>query len=217
MRYVVLDSKGRHKGQRAFVLGTGPSLLVTQGLSRLQQEVVFVCSRMKLWTGLPFVPTYQVITEPLHVQEIHRWEMEGVRERFLVSNGFLDRKGWSWIPKEPQEHYLVQDGVRGLEESWMPLTNGRSSVLAAVQIALWMGADPIYLAGCETTFKGHAWDPEDVRPRGHGVDTRVVDAFRVAHAGMRNKGRSLVDCTPSGYLSRQGVLPYEALEEVLGV
>lgn len=212
-RQTIASLHNVHQGQRAFVIGSGPSLIPQARLMpALAEEVTIACSRIQLWLGPFLQPTYQVMSETRHIQECHRYEFAGIRMRFLLEKEPLREPGWTWLPKE-RDHYLVDYGFKGLGETYEPLTNGRSTVLHALQLLCWMGADPLYLLGCETTFKGHAWNPDDER-EAHGLE-RHIKPYRVARETMARYGRTLFDCTPGGNLSKEGAVPYMSLEDVL--
>lgn len=209
-----MDSlRDRHKGERAFIVGSGPSLARTVGLDGLSKEVAFACSRLRLWKECPFTPMYQVVTENGHIAELGSYTFADTRERFLVRQVKIDVPGWAWVEKAPNEKYIAAFGMAGLSDGWEAPRNGRSSALIAVQIALWMGCDPIYLVGCDTTFVGHVWDITETWNE-HGLE-RHLAAFRRAAGDMRTAGRSLIDCTVGGQLSLHGVLDYQALDGIL--
>jgi hypothetical protein len=202
-----------HAGDRAFIVGTGPSLLNEDQslLAQLNGRVVFGCSRLVNWAEIPFTPMYQVITDRPALDDADNIVIEGVRERFYVSTQKFPIERWTWVERLPNEHYIVSEGIRGMQDEWMPFTNGRSSVLIALQLALWMGVKDICLLGCDTTFVGHVYGLDDTRLE-HGV-ARMVAPYLVARDEMQAQGRMLLDCTIGGGLN--DLLGYTPLEVAL--
>lgn len=207
----------RHKGRRCFIVGTGPSLLKqTAILPRLNGEITFTVSRVYLWKGLPFRPTYHVITEWTHIHSplMQQAPWPECDEKFAITPVMRQHNGWTWILKGDSGRYLIHEGTKGLGDTWEPPTNGRSVVLTAAQLALWMGCDPIYLLGCDVTTRGHVWDVNDNRNESN-TDERLWKPFGRAALDMAAHGRSLYDCSPGGMLNLHGYLEYRELAEVL--
>ncbi|MFC2055928.1 hypothetical protein ACFLV7_16775 [Chloroflexota bacterium] len=61
--------KNRHKGQRCFVIGNGPSLSTTD-LDQLRGEVTFACNKIYLaFNETDWRPTYYAVEDPLVAQQ----------------------------------------------------------------------------------------------------------------------------------------------------
>lgn len=203
-----------HRGERAFILGSGPSLLTQQGLlPSLRGETTFGCSKLFNWGALPFIPTYQVMTEGEHARNAAQYKWRGVRASFMVWHDPIKEDGWVWVPKAPMGQYLIYHGTKGLGDEFEPLTMPRTSPLMAAQIALWMGITCIYLLGCDLTPVGDVYDV--TRFRNVSKSDVLAEPYRRVAQDMAEHGRTLWDCTPDGYLSRHGIVPAKTLEEVL--
>lgn len=209
-----------HEGERCFILGTGPSLLKHDSveLAKLASWVTFGVSRLFLWKEMPFVPTYHVIREWAHIQNLSEVYWPGVQQRFVLWKVPVDAAEWTWVPSAPNEEYLVWSGVKGMEPGFEPFANGRSSVLSALQLALWMGFTTVYLTGCDITNTGHAWKVDEARnAMSMGNRYREGLPFQRAAQEMVKHGRSLYDCTPDGWLGKAGLLTHRDLAEVINL
>jgi hypothetical protein len=208
-----LGLRGRHRGESAFIVGTGPSLL-GQDLSVLRGKVTFATDRLIKWSDIPFTPTYHVVSELPHINEIgfgeYRWEE--VQERFLCWTQDFHISGFTYVPKAPLRNYVVNVGVSGLGSD-LAVANGRSSACVATQIALWMGCTYIYLVGCEMTLKGNVWDIE--APRQDNSVPKLLDVWDRVRADIELSGRHIFDCTVDGNLTKSEVLEYVPLEEAV--
>lgn len=205
----------RHHGETAFVIGTGPSLSShLDEVAMLRDHLTIGTSRLVQWTAFPFVPTYHLISEWPQVMERHNFIWEGVKERFLCVPTANVRQAhdrrWTTVEKAP-ERYIVHVGLDCFGEALTPLRNGRSSANFSTQLLYHMGVETVYLVGCDTTRDGHAWAPSEVR--NDGDPSRVWAAWARTRQDAERAGRRLIDCTPGGELSKQGVLPYVALKE----
>ena len=121
--------RGRHAGQRAFILGNGPSLDLLSGsqLEALGQEVTFVCNFIFLWprfappSGLfTFTPAYFCASESDRMKDIMDFASTLPRETvklyshpfWLVPEAWIEsREGliasrpwaadWTWLYRRP--------------------------------------------------------------------------------------------------------------------
>ena len=71
-----------------------------------------------------------------------------------------------------------------------------------VQLGAWMGCDPVYLLGTETTVYGHAYADEYEPPaRDNERQGKVQAAAKVARQEFERHGRRLIDLSgPTGTL-----------------
>lgn len=122
---------------------------------------------------------------------------------------------WNWVWR-PEDRRMEEGWFNGFGEEFSWAADGGSVVFdCAVQVAAWMGCDPVYLLGCETTIHGHAYDdayepPERVKER----QETVLKSAAVARRHFEANGRRLVDLSGSS-----GRLPLEKANflDVVGV
>lgn len=207
-----------YKGRRAFILGTGPSLL-KPGLgllSKLREELTFGVNYLSKVPEFPFVPDFYCASELDELKDIDQLLAEWVAlagsgkpvARFFSSTYMPDYhdeghySDWTWLFR----HYGrdMQSGhFNGLDEDLDWVACGHSVVFdAALPVACWMGCDPIYLLGCDATKDGHA-HPADVTVRSaasRGRQDSVQRCALTAFNTMKGRGRALLDCSEGGTL-----------------
>ena len=146
--------KDRHRGERIFIIGNGPSLN-RMDLSHLRNEYTFATNRFYLiYDRIGWTPSFYTATDWRVVPDIFM-EINGLAgSKFLFDyrfNGLLnDRYGVSWYShagsKESRKRGFSYNAVEGLV--------GAGSVTgSAIQLAYFMGFDPIYLIGCDLGYK----------------------------------------------------------------
>jgi len=215
----------RHRGQRCFVLGNGPSLAKTD-LSRISGEVSFGLNRIYLlFEETPFRPTYHVCMNDLVLQqsaeEIDRLQMPRFlnwRQRKLFSQGadiaFLRETYW------PRFSTDLLSGVWG----------GATVTFVALQIAYFMGFDEVVLLGVDHHFSSTGTPHQattsngkeashfhpDYFPKGYrwqlpDLETSEL-AYRMARRAFEADGRRIVDATSGGHLT---VFPKADLDQLI--
>jgi len=150
--------KGVHRGERIFIMGNGPSLNETP-LEKLAGEHTFGLNRVYLlFDRISWKPTFLTLSDwfigPDCADELN--SLEGMTLFFPERFRGLLRDGpdvyWYWIKRhvswegKPVEERFAYDIARGVTPMWS-VTN------IAIQIAFYMGFDPIYLIGCDCNYK----------------------------------------------------------------
>jgi len=210
-----------YRGQRAFMLGTGPSLIDQLPLlERLKTEYTFTCNRMRRFKELPFTPFLHYVSEP---GPLVAWGA-GVGTAYDVPEAQnhvacvwsrVTAPGWLWLPKAPDDVQMRWQGCFGMDDYLPPIPTAWASPLTMSQLALWMGFEEIVILGSEITQVGQAWD----RERGTTKYPRNIRSIlECADALSRNiwrRGRKIWDATPGGRLNVEGGMRYKPLEEIL--
>ena len=239
----ILSMKGIHAGERAFIVGCGPSLLKQIDiLPMLKDELTFVCNGWPHWEDAPFEGTYYCLTD---VKEGHgpmlQWPDHNFK-RILIDfpqrNNREDMPEFIYVEKAIDSKQMAEYGFVGLTDTLPALPTGWTTPLTAMQVAAWMGVREFYLIGCDFTDSGYAWDPDASKewhlPNGHHYREftyrsamGVWQSAERARADIEQAGGSFIDCTPQGYLNptAKGPFPsqshkglgYKPLEEVLDV
>jgi hypothetical protein len=212
------------RGRRAFILGNGPSL-GGMNLEPLRSEVTFGLNRVYLlFEKLGFPTTYLVAVNQLVIEQCAADLLEADRPMFLAwhSRRFVpDRSSPIFLPTTRAREFSL-DPARGLWE-------GATVTYVALQLAHYMGFDPVILIGVDHSFatKGPAHtkvtstgdDPNhfDGRYFGKGfrwnlpdLDTSEV-AYRMARAAYEADGRTVLDATVGGKLTVFQKADYEQL------
>lgn len=109
---------------------------------------------------------------------------------------------WSWVWR-PENRAMGEGWFNGFGSEFTWAADGGSVVFdCAVQLAAWMGCDPVYLLGCETTIYGHAYGegyepPERIKER----QEMVLKSAEVAKKHFELNNRKLIDLSgPTGRL-----------------
>ncbi len=152
----LVELKDAYKGNRIFIVGNGPSINNTP-LELLMNEFTFAVNRFYLlYDKIDWKPTFYTALDWRVVPDIAR-EINGLTgstfffdERF---RGVLREGGdvyyYAHAPADPNYSdersfaYDISRGVRG----------AGSVVGSAIQLAYFMGFDPIYLIGCDLGYK----------------------------------------------------------------
>jgi len=230
------------KDERCFIVGNGASLNVTP-LELLRddgvttKEYTFATNMISLMFGsTAWRPTYMVLTttaldDPQYQETI----LKGIREsewafiwdRFkddLAVNMF---ENITWIP-------VIHDGPVTLAEarnSFWPkdISKGVSkfatTTFAALQIAVYMGFNPIYLVGVDMDwkpFKGgdtNHFHPDYnsrslTKEKYASITKAQTKAYRIALAGAKKAGVEIFDATIDGKLDVFEKVDYRSLFKV---
>jgi ligand-binding SRPBCC domain-containing protein len=218
--------RGRHQGQRCFIIGNGPSLRQTD-LSRLKGEVTFGLNRIYiLFPELDFVTTYLVSVNELVLEQC----AEELRTLGLPK--FLTWRARRWFAGDRQTIFVDTDYTG--PEDFAADASGRvfegfTVTYVALQLAFYMGFDPVVLVGVDHHFatRGPANatvislgdDPNHFAPDyfGKGFRWQLPDlegserAYQLARAAFEAAGRSVLDATVGGALKVFPKVEYASL------
>lgn len=158
-----LNLKDKHKGKRCFIIGNGPSLRV-EDLERLKGEVTFATNRIfMLFSQTVWRPTYYFCIDYYNYKQDYKQvnEMEaGVKfipvEIACAAGAVYDNITYY---KRVLNYVSVRNGeiIRGGEFPFSEnveekVYGGRTVVYDALQFALYMGFDEIYLLGVDHNY-----------------------------------------------------------------
>ena len=164
----------KHRGQRCFVLATGPSIR-EQDLRPLQNEWCIAVSEFYKHEHYSFIkpayyafaPTNGLLTEEVVQKKLARLEdVKKVSQRETYFFGLNDRKwvGTSKLVNDWERVYYV-DYHGELNSGPIDLTghvpNPHGAAVMATWIAIYMGFSEIYLVGCD---HDHVWKWDGVTP-----------------------------------------------------
>ncbi len=200
--------KDRHKGDRGFIVGNGPSLR-EMDLELLQGEISFglnACARFFTWTS--WRPTYWVadttVTMDPHHVPFSIIANEAVQESFIFHDAPDQFDGYRLAFIHAEVIDLQSEYGLPLVDWWSDdptVTISRYGTIsfAALQIAVYLGLDPIYVIGMDLGFKGHAelgQDPNHADPNYNlpqiGMDWRgVLESHTGAHSLARENADRL--------------------------
>ena len=215
-----------HKGQRCFIIGTGPSLNKTN-LSLIKEEIIFGVNT--LYRGLSkfgITCDYYAITD-LDVWQKHFKNILGLDTVLFLSGG----AGESYLSKkrffqkfQKNEPFLVRD----LGSMWsskcfskdlsMGTYNGDTIIIdICLQAAYYMGFKEVYLLGCDSDYSGlHRFDgliTENLQGGGVTGDwSKVFDSYEICKKIYEEDGREIINATVGGKLE---IFKRKKLEEII--
>jgi hypothetical protein len=151
----LLKLKDKHKGQRAFVIGNGPSLRISD-LDRLKGEVTFASNKIYLaFEETDWRPTYYTVldvlvaennNETIRKQKLTKIFDEAVREYFSDAYDIIWLKYRHCPDKNGKKQFdFSTDILLGCYPGW-------SVTHEQLQLAFYMGIRKIYLIGVDFCF-----------------------------------------------------------------
>jgi hypothetical protein len=178
--------QGRYAGQRCFFLGNGPSIN-QQDLSLLQHEHVWAANRAYLlFKKIQWRPSFYVVKDRIVIENSQAalqalvgdlprtifffpyWAFEESRisaaENTCGFNTLND-------PGPPHSTFSF-DAVRGIVPS-------RTVATTTLQLAIWLGFNPIVLTGCDMSYK--QTDAAELERRSEGGDLDHFDPSYLAN------------------------------------
>lgn len=206
-----------HKGDRCFIVGTGPSLIDTN-LDLLKGEIIFGVNQCY---NLPQLDYRYYCVFDVKVAVIHREKiLTFVRNRriplFATRTCNRHSFGGRAVP------YRISDPGNGVYGDFTnALVKGGSVVGMALQIAYYMGFSRSCLIGCDCK---HYEDQSKNHFDGSPVDNvlrvgdknwdNVFEYYELARDCYNADGREVINCTVGGDLE---VFPRRSLEDEVGV
>lgn len=207
--------KDLHKGERAFILGNGPSLKHTD-LARLKDEFTFGMNRIYLmFSELGFPTTYYLSVNDLVIEQCAK------DIRSLPIPKFVSWRSRALIRPADDLTFLhtTYTGPKFAQDARGRLWEGATVTYVALQLAFHMGFDQVILIGVDhdfstkgkpnTTVVSQGDDPDhfDARYFGKGFRWQLPDletserAYALARVKYESVGRRVVDATIGGKLS----------------
>lgn len=220
--------KDLHKGQRCFIIATGPSLLLSD-LDLLKDEYTFgMNSVTKLYDKTAWRPTYYGIQD-CNVYEkmsesIAQWY--GSACNIFVSSTIADTFGvpenYQQFPYDAVYHdnqlEIDKYFARFSDDIYSVVYDGYSITYSLIQIAVYMGFTEIYLLGADCSYKrgakNHIVDSGNDDKNEEKNHDKMIVGYQAAKAYADVHGIKIINCTRGGMLE---VFTRKPLEEVLGV
>ena len=217
--------KNKHQGQRAFIIGNGPSLRDTD-TSRLQHEFTFGMNRIYLaFPEWGFPTSYFVSINDLVIEQSAAEISAQAMPKFLTwrARRYVEKTESTIFLHTTYERPKFASDVRG--RVW----EGATVTYVALQLAYYMGFDPVILIGVDHSFtsqgqpnstvvsegddrdhfhagyfgKGFRWQLPD-------LDTSEV-GYAMARQAFEADGRRVLDATVGGQLQVFDKVDYNSL------
>jgi hypothetical protein len=232
----IASYRNRHRGQRCFILGGGPSLKKIDP-SKLRDEVTFAVNGIFLiYDWLRFEPNYYVVEDFLVFED--RWR--DIKQKVARSTCFFPVHFHYPEFHRDNHHYLraIYDfdprsgfprfSTNAARLVWI----GGTVTYVCMQLAFYMGFDEVYLVGMDHNYErpghvqsvGSVWtshgeDPNHFHPEYFGKGYRWHDpmvsrmevAYREAKKVFEAHGRVVKNATVGGQLEVFERVKYERL------
>jgi hypothetical protein len=223
------EMRDMHKGKRAFIIGTGPSLKKTD-LSKIKNEITFGLNRSYVaFSEWGFATTYLCVTNDLVVEQFVNDIIALPIPKFIAWRSHRHFPADMPVSKVPNFVYTSYTGPRFATDIRGRVWEGATVTNLALQIAYHLGIEKAILIGVDHNFasKGDANktvvsqgdDPNHFMPNYFGKDTRWqlpdLDTSEIGYAfareAYRKAGREVVDATIGGKLTIFPKVDYRSL------
>jgi len=215
----------RHRGERCFIIGNGPSLKQTD-LSKLRGEVTLGMNRIYLaFPEMGFPTTYYLSVNDLVVEQC------AADIQSLQMPRFVSWRARKWLRPENDLYFLytTYTGPKFARDVRTRLWEGATVTYTALQVAFYLGFQTVILIGVDhnfvtqgkpnTTVVSQGDDPNHFSPSyfGKGFRWQLPDldtserSYRMARAAYETAGRQVIDATVGGKLTVFPKVPYESL------
>lgn len=173
----LLDYKNIHKGERCFIIATGPSLTMADIESLKDEYTISMNSICKLYEQTDWRPTYYAIQDN-HVFEKMQDTIRIHKEVPVFISDNIKRKykrdsDWIEFPTDTMYHsYDMKLGnyyAKFSDDCYEIVYDGYSIAYSCIELAVYMGFKEIYLLGTDCTYTGE---------KEHFIDSGVEDRSR---------------------------------------
>ena len=221
--------KDIHKGERAFIIGNGPSLKQTN-LAKLKNEFTFGMNRFYVFfPELGFTTTYFCSINDLVIEQFAEDILALSMPKFLAWRSHRHFSPQLPVNQLPTFIYTSYTGPRIVSDVTGRVWEGATVTNFALQLAFHMGFEKVILIGVDHNFtsKGDANqtvvsqgdDPNHFMPDyfGKGVKWQLPDldtsevGYIMAREAYRKAGREIVDATVGGKLTVFHKVDYNSL------
>ncbi len=217
--------KDIHKGQRCFIIGTGPSLNKTN-LSLIKDEIIFGVNT--LYQGLP---KFGITCDYYAVSDVEVWKSHFKNIFDLETILFLSSDtGKEYLSHlrfykkyQKNEPFVIRDLGAMWSSGWLvkDLSIGAywgDTVIIDIclQAAYYMGFKEVYLLGCDCDYSGmHRFNgstTECVAGGAAGDWSMVFDSYEICKKAYEEDDREIINATVGGKLE---IFKRRKLEEIV--
>jgi hypothetical protein len=228
-RYTDMINKlhNKHKGDRCFIIGTGPSLNRTK-FSLIKNEILFGVNT--LFRGLEKYGIdckYWCIGDEQLFDSIYKPLLN--LDTILFLAGYAGRhylKKKKYYEQYEQNKPILLKRIGDINENYIKnalkgLYSGGTVMIESLQIAHHMGFDEVYILGCDCDFSGqfhfdgkeheHTSNKTQEEINSEKLWRRIFNAYRLCKKMFEEDGRTIYNATPGGKLE---VFKRKGLEEL---
>lgn len=203
--------RNRHKGRRCFVIGNGPSL-ARMKTSQLRDEVTIGCNMIYKHGVIGPSLNYYMCGEYRYLQ--HPILRKEIRE-YSSPIRFFHERHKRYVRTGPRTYfYGYSDGLSTDMTKGLYVSDG-TVLIEMLQLALFLGCDPVYLIGVDAEKTGHftkSYLPESAKKMGLRCELGAMfrDLQRAA-IFLNHPRRRIYNATDGGSLELFTRVNYAAL------
>lgn len=230
--------KDSHKGERCFIVATGPSLTIND-LDKLKGEfTISMNSIVNIYDKTDYRPDIYMIQDKTVIEKIK--DKINFDDRTFVGVGNMGAFCRSCITKRevkkicnnklPHIYYLDTAAswyhINFKHSKFCPkfsskcekrIYDGCSVTYSAIQLAFYMGFSNIYLVGCDCNYSGSVrhigeYDKETVFDKADQIQQKMMKSYEVALDYANNNDIRLFNATRGGMLE---IVPRKDLDSIL--
>jgi hypothetical protein len=202
--------KNKHRGERCFIVATGPSLTVDD-LEKLKGEITFSMNSICLaFDETDWRPTYYGIQFDVLYKElkehIDKLDVEGVFIADLILKEIDIKENYFIYPLHLLNHKRRHSKFNSKfsDDAFSVVYDGYSITHSLIQIAVYMGFKEIYLLGADTTYSSnmhhHFKDYNFVDPKYTQAGNKMISAYLEAKKYMDKHDVRIYNATRGGML-----------------
>ena len=202
---------GKHKGERCFIVCTGPSLIL-EDVEKLRDEYTFsMNSIVKLFSKTSWRPTYYVINDKdayINLEdELLRYQSGNWFGSDLMIDDIHSKVEFIPYPLDLLNH---SDGLhftnkfKFSDNPYAMVYAGYTVVFDIIQFATYMGFEKIYLLGCDCNYNGekrHFEEYEDSKlVAGNDMESKMIMTYQATKKYADSHGIQIYNATRGGKL-----------------
>lgn len=198
-----------HKGERCFIIATGPSLILSD-VEALQNEYTFSMNSIcKLFDDTDWRPTYYVIQDHKVFDKLKDDKnFQSIEKKivadFIFREQKIEKSDYIRYPLDHLDHMDIKKHTlpqKFSDDAYVCVYDGWTVTYSAMQIAVYMGFTEIYLLGCDCDYSG---DKQHFVDYGIKVtdnpENHMISAYQVAKEYADTHGIKIYNATRGGKL-----------------
>ena len=163
----------KYSGRRGFIIGNGPSLKI-QDLDSIKSEITIASNKIFLaFDQTEWRPTIFTVADPLLWPKISS-EVENIFDIFHIPTNLdsSSQKAIFW------KHNLTSPFKRFSHDATKGIFGGQTITYQNIQIAVYLGLNPIYLIGCDHHYPGEKNVKANVPVLQTGQNSHFIKGYR---------------------------------------
>lgn len=202
--------KDKHKGERCFLVATGPSLLI-EDLEKLKDEITFSMNTIFLaFNETAWRPTYYGIQFPdlftKYKTQIDSLEVDYKFIGDVISKKVNVSEEYYTYPLNLLNHNMIHKKyhTKFSDDAFAVVYDGYTITYSIIQLAAYMGFEEIYLIGVDCNYSSntinHFKDYGIVDPNYSSTSEKMISAYRVAKEYADQNNIKIYNATRGGML-----------------